>query len=543
MAKAAFEMRQMKRLVYPLVFLLLGFSISCSISEKGGSKGKNSVYRLVVLHTNDTHGHPVKFYHFPAPDVGGLPARATLVKQIRKEQENVLVLDAGDLNTGRPESNLFKARPDILGMNYIGYDAMVLGNHEFDHPLDVLQEQMALARFPFLSANVKTKDGRYPARPFIIKQFKGFKVAVFGLTTKHTEIIGHPEYIRELVFEDEVEVARRLVPELRKKADVVIALTHMGLYPSAKRGSKRLASEVGGIDLIVDGNTHVKLDSPIFINRLGSDIKTPIVQAWQWGLIVGRVDLRIQDKRIVDLKFKAIPINLKKVEKKADGVRTYHFVGQEIREDEELLKLLQPYVDKVDSLLSEVIGYAGGAFWSNDVRKRETALGDMVADSMLWYARNANVDFAILNGGSIRKDLPEGQIRRKLIYEILPFDSSVVVVTLRGSDVLALFSYIATLSPGEGAFPQVSEGLSFAINRGEGRCENILIRGNPIDPNRTYKIVTNSYLAGGGDGYGMFLKALDRHDFSVFQRDVLIEYIRHLGGSIKPETKERFKIR
>ena len=94
-----------------------------------------------------------------------------------------------------------------------------------------------------------------------------------------------------------------------------------------------------------------------------------------------------------------------------------------------------------------------------------------------------------------------------------------------------------SLSPGEGAFPQVSEGLSFVIDRGEGNCENILIRGKPIDPNRTYKIVTNSYLAGGGDGYGMFLKALDRHDSSVFQRDVLIEYIRHLGGHISPKLK------
>ena len=542
MAKAVIEMRQTKELAYILVFLLLGLSISCGISEKVVSKEKSPVYRLVVLHTNDTHGHPVKFYHFPAPEVGGLPARATLVKQIRKEQENVLVLDAGDLNTGRAESNMFEARPDILGMNYIGYDAMVLGNHEFDHPLEVLREQMELARFPFISANVKTKDGRYLAQPYEIKQFKGFKVAVFGLTSKHTEIIGHPEYIKELVFEDEVEVARGLVPELKKKADIVIALTHMGIYPSAGRGSKRLASEVGGIDLIVDGNTHAKLDSPIFINRRGTDMKTPIVHAWQWGLMVGRVDLWIQDKRVVDLRFKAIPINLKKAEKKPGAGRVYNFIGREIKEDEELAKLLQPFVDKVDSLLSEVIGYAGGTFWSKDVRKKETALGDMVADSMLWYARNTDVDFAIINGGSIRKDLLEGQIRKKLVYEILPFDSSLVIATLNGSDVLALFSHIAALSPGEGAFPQVSEGLSFEINREQGRCENVLIKGKPIDQKKTYKIVTNSYLADGGDGYGMFLKALDRHDFSVFQRDVLVEYIQHLGGTINPETKERFKV-
>ncbi|MCP4667202.1 MAG: bifunctional metallophosphatase/5'-nucleotidase, partial [Deltaproteobacteria bacterium] len=169
--------------------------------------------------------------------------------------------------------------------------------------------------------------------------------------------------------------------------------------------------------------------------------------------------------------------------------------------------------------------------------------GDIVADSMLWYARNTDVDFAILNGGAIRKDLPAGTIRKKLIYEILPFDSSVVVVTLRGSDVRALFKYIATLSPGAGAFPQVSEGLRFAINQGAGRCENILIRGKPIDPNRIYRIATNSYLADGGDGYSIFSKATKKNDSSVFQKDVFIAYIRHLGGRIKPKVMGRIAIR
>ncbi len=534
--------RQIKYPVYCLVFLLPVFLGTCKTIREHDPNPNASVHKLIVLHTNDTHGHPVKFFKYPAPDVGGLPARATLVRQIRDGNRNVLVLDAGDLNTGRVESNYFKARPDIEGFNYIGYDAMAVGNHEFDNPVHVLRQQMDMARFPFLSANVKTRDGKYLARPYIIKQFGKLKVAVFGLTTRETEISGNPENVKDLIFEDEVEVAGKLVPMLRKEADVVIALVHMGIYPFSTKGSKWLASEVSGIDLIVDGHTHKKLDSPVLIQSIGSNHKTLIVQAWKWGLVLGRVDLWIQNRKIKDFKFETIPINLKTVEKKQDGTKAYHYIGKEIGEDERLLKLLQPYLDKVESLLSEVIGHAEATYLTKGLRTRETALGDMVADSMLWYTKHLGVDFAIQNGGGIRADLPEGRITRGLIHEILPFDNSLVVLTMKGSDVLSLFDYFATIERGSGAFPQVSEGLNFTINYATGRCEDIFIYGKPIDPDRTYKIVTNSYLANGGDGYKMFLKAVDRFESSMIQRDVLIEYIKSLGGTIRPEVKRRIKV-
>jgi len=530
-----------KKCCYLLIFLLLGLHSACSTRHVDKHHKEHPAYRLVVLHTNDTHGHPVRFFYYPAPDVGGLPARATLIRQIREENENVLVLDAGDINTGRAESNLFKAKPDIEGYNYIGYDAMVLGNHEFDNPIDILKAQMEWAHFPFLSANVKTKNGDYLTRRYIIKEFGGFKVAIFGLTTKETEIIGNPEYIKNLVFEDEIKIAKRLAPELKRKADIVIALVHMGLYPSLGKGSKRLASEVSSIDLIIDGHTHTRLDSPVIIKN-PSGHKTFIVQAWKWGLVLGRVDLWIKNREAIDLDFKAMPINLKTLKRMSDGTKVYHFVGKEIKEDEKLAKFLQTYVDKVDSMLSEVIGHAEETFFYSKVRERETALGDLIADSMLWYTKNMGVDFAIQNGGGIRADLFEGQITMQSLYEILPFDNSVVVVTLKGSDLQSLFDFIATISGGRGAFPQVSKGLSFTINRVTGRCENIRVNGDPIDPGRTYKIATNSYLANGGDGYKIFLNAVGRYDTSMFQRDVFIQYIKYLGGMIKPKARGRIGI-
>ena len=521
----------------------LGLGMACLGPGPTGVAFEPPSHHLVVLHTNDTHGHPVKFSYSGAPDVGGLPARATLVKKVKAAHASVLVLDAGDLNTGRPESTFFKARPDLEGYNYIGYDAMALGNHEFDNPLGVLKEQMASARFPFLAANVKTRDGKYLAEPYIIKEFEGFKVAIFGLTTRETERIGNPEHIKDLVFEDEVAVARRLVPDLRKKADLVIALVHLGIYDSPDRGSRRLAAEVAGIDLIVDGHSHTRLDEPIVVRSPGSPRTTAIVQAWQWGLVVGRVDLWLAGGgKVSQLTFQSIPVNLKAAAKGSGDTVTYPLVGGEIREDPELLAVLRPYVDKVDAALSETVGRAAGTFSFQGARYEEMPLGDLIADSMLWHTRSLHVDFALQNGGGIRADLPEGAISSKTVYEVLPFDNVVAVLTLKGTDVQALFAYIARILPGSGAFPQVSEGVSFTINSASGKCENLRIRGKPIDPRQTYRIATNSYLAAGGDGYRMLLNAIDKYESSRFQRDVLIDYIRHVGGRIRPESRQRITI-
>jgi 5'-nucleotidase/UDP-sugar diphosphatase len=525
-------------------FLILALSVCLRVSFSLASEtdGHALSDHLVVLYTNDTHGHPVKFHYGPIPDVGGLPARATLVKEIRDQNPNVLVLDAGDLNTGSAESDFFKAEPDIVGYNYIGYDAMVLGNHEFDNPMDVLKGQMAKASFPFLSANVRTREGNYVGTPYIVKQFKGFKAAVLGLTTRGTEVTGNPKHIKEIVFQDDVEAARELVPMLRKKADIVIALTHLGVYEDNSRGSRRLASQVSGIDLIVDGNTHTKLTVPVVVRNPASGRDTVIVQAWQYGLVLGRIDLWIRDRQVIDYKMELIPINLKKEVKKPDGGRTYEYVGKEIKEDAELLKRLQPYLDKVEAFLSEEIGYAEGTFWNRHQRKRETALGDLVADAMLWYMRKFNPDFALENGGAIRADLPEGPIKKKAVFDILPFDSSAVVLSLKGKEVSTLFDYVAAIKAGEGAFPQVSDGVRFTLNRLTGECEDIRINGKPIDSDKTYRIVTNSYLASGGDGYKIFLEGFDRFDSSTPQRDILNEYIKHLGGRIRPKVQGRIQV-
>lgn len=534
----------MKKILRTFLFVgMIAVLFSCATSP---ITNPDVEHEVVILHTNDYHGHPVAFYNYPAPGQGGLPAQATFVQQVRDANENVLVLSAGDINTGRPESNFFKAEPDFIGHNYIGYDAMAMGNHEFDPSPEDMQKQIAQSDFPWLCANVVDENGDYidNVEPYVIKDFGDYKVAILGLMTKETAKSGNPAHIKGYEFKDEVETANELVPELKKKADIVIALVHMGLYDDVNEGSKRLAAQVPGLAALIDGHTHTKLEEPVWVKNQESAKEVPILQAGQWGLHMGKIELSFMNGEVTDLEYELVPINVKYREKLDDGSEVYKFVGSELKKDEALAAKLQPYVDKVDAVLNEVIGSAEEPFMNTNSREQETAIGDMVADSMLWYANKMNLgaDFAFQNGGGIRTDIPAGEIRKGTIYEVLPFDNSVMTVTMKGSDVIALFERTPE-AVGHGAMPQVSEGVSFTIDTASGTVSDLRINGEPVDPDKEYTIATNSYLAAGGDGYDMFNNKVSEYDTSLMQRDAFIEYVIELGGEISPEVEGRFTVK
>jgi 5'-nucleotidase/UDP-sugar diphosphatase len=531
------------RIIWAILFALLLFA-GCATVQKDVYTPSDVEHTLTVLHTNDHHGHPLPFFNYPCPGQGGLPARATLVNQVRAETSNVLLVDAGDFNTGRPESNFFQAEPDIKGYNYIQYDALAMGNHEFDNNWEIMQKQIAMSEFPWLCANAK-KDGKVleNVKPYIIKEYDGFKVAVIGLLDSRTSDTGNPEHIKGIVFEDEVKVANELVPMLKKQADIVIAVVHMGLYDETDRGSRRLAAQVPGLALIVDGHTHSKLDEAAMVKNEITGKQIPIVQAKDWGLIVGRADLSFKSGEVTGFNWSPLPVNIqKRVE--IDGKKTCVPVGEELVGQSALEVLLKPYNDKVEAELSVVIGSATDAFKNDDTRKMETALGSIVSDSQLWYMKKMgfDIDFAFQNGGGIRATLGSGEIKKKTIYEILPFDNSITMVALKGTDVVALFDKAAG-NVGKGAMAQVSDGVSFTINTATQKAENLTINGKPVDPEKTYQIALNSYLAAGGDGYKVFKNKVDFYDSSNMQRDAFIDYVVSLGGTITPKTYDRITVK
>ena len=537
------DILNIKKVLSIFVAVMILVTIGCA---SGPIAPKDEEQHLVILNTNDTHGHPVAFYDYPAGDQGGLPARATFVEQVRAANPNVLVVDAGDLNTGRPESNFFQAEPDILGYNMIGYDLMTMGNHEFDHDFATMQEQIALSEFPWLGANIKTEDGKLleNVEPYIIKEYGTFKVAIIGLLDHRTAQTGNPEYIEGIVFEDEVETAKKLVPMLQKKADLVIAVVHMGLYDEETKGSKRLAVGVPGIAMIVDGHSHTKTEEPVWVTNSETGKDVAIVSARHWGLYMGKTDLTFMNGEVTNLDFELVPINVRTRVKDAEGNSTYPTVGEELEKNAEIAALLQTYVDQVDAVLSEVIGNATAPFPNDDSRKMETALGDIVSDSQKWFIeeQGLEVDFAFQNGGGIRATLGDGEIQKQTVYEVLPFDNSIALVELKGSDVIALFDKAAT-NVGAGAMGQVSDGVSYTINTASGTIENLLVGGSPVDPAKVYKIATNSYLAAGGDGYSVFKERVSFYDTSLMQRDAFIDYVIYLGGTISPEVAGRITLK
>lgn len=206
-------------------------------SQNALASTTDQTYNLTILHTNDNHG---RFWPNRNGEYG-MAARAALIQGIRDEVADngghTLLLSGGDINTGVPESDLQDAEPDFKGMNYMSYDAMALGNHEFDNPISVLGQQHDWARFPFLSANILNKDTGMP----LFKSHEMFnldvlKVAVVGFTTQDTVRIGNPEFLGGLEIQSPVEVAKKIIPELAANSDLVIAVTHMGHYRFGQNG-------------------------------------------------------------------------------------------------------------------------------------------------------------------------------------------------------------------------------------------------------------------------------------------------------------------
>ena len=343
---------------------LLFFLIILSLVISGCATApyqKDVESQLTILYTNDHHGHFWKNRH----GEGGFAAQKTLVDQIRKEVKSagghVLLLSAGDINTGIPESDLLDAEPDFKAMWAIGYNAMALGNHEFDNPPDVLMKQKQWAVFPFLSANtVKKSTGKPLFDDFKIWDFDGLKVAVIGLITADTPELVIATNVEKLEFKDPVEVAKSMVPKLRKKAAVVIALAHMGFYENAQYGSSApgvvtLARSVPGIDVIVGGHSHNKIAEPVVENG------TLILQAADDGKYVGRLDLTFKNGVVSMQSNRLIPVNLKKKVKKG-GKTERVLIEEEIKEDPDMLALLTPFYEQGQSKLAKVIGSTPDVF-------------------------------------------------------------------------------------------------------------------------------------------------------------------------------------
>ncbi|EGN0157717.1 bifunctional UDP-sugar hydrolase/5'-nucleotidase [Salmonella enterica] len=520
--------------------LLAAFAL---VSQSVQAYEKDKTYKITILHTNDHHGH------FWRSEYGeyGLAAQKTLVDSIRKEvaQEggSVLLLSGGDINTGVPESDLQDAEPDFRGMNLIGYDAMAVGNHEFDNPLTVLRQQEKWAKFPFLSANIYQKStGERLFKPWAIFTRQDIKIAVIGLTTDDTAKIGNPEYFTDIEFRKPAEEAKVVIQELNmnEKPDVIIAATHMGHYDNGDHGSNapgdvEMARSLpaGSLAMIVGGHSQdpvcMASENKKQVNYVPGTPCAPdkqngiwIVQAHEWGKYVGRADFEFRNGEMKMVNYQLIPVNLKKKVTWDNGKSERVLYTPEIAENPQMLSLLTPFQNKGKAQLEVKIGSVNGLLEGDrsKVRFVQTNMGRVILAAQI---ARTGADFGVMSGGGIRDSIESGDITYKSVLSVQPFGNIVVYADMSGKEVIDYLTAVAQMKPDSGAYPQFAN-VSFVAK--EGKLTDLKIKGEPIDPAKTYRMATLSFNATGGDGYPRIDNKPGYVNTGFIDAEVLKEFIQ-----------------
>jgi 5'-nucleotidase / UDP-sugar diphosphatase len=502
----------------------------------GAGPQQNKTYSLTVLHTNDHHG---RFWKNSDGEYG-MAARKTLIDRIRQEVSlaggHTLLLDGGDVNTGVPESDLQNAMPDFKGMDMLGYDAMAVGNHEFDKPLAVLRSQRAMVKFPMLAANIY-EDGQRMFEPYKVFDIDGLRVGVMGLTTEDTRKMVSPENIKGIEFRSVIAEARKVVPELRSKADVVIAATHMGHYENGNHGTQaegdvEMARAVPGIDLVVGGHTQnpVCMKAENTLDRAyvpGADCQPDrqngawIVQAHEWGKYVGRADFQYRNGELKLVKYALIPVNLMQTVKGNDGKSSKVPYIELIAEDKAMLDMLKPYQDFGQQKLQVEIGSTDGKLEGDRavVRSKPASMAVLIGQAMM---DRTKADFAVVNSGGVRDSFAPGKLTYKDVLKVQPFGNTVVTADLTGSEVMDYLNAVAKMSMGSGAFAQFA-GIQLEIVA--GTVARAMVKGAAVDRTRTYRMVVNRFSAEGGDGYPKLTRHPSYVDTGYVDADVLRAYV------------------
>ncbi|HFY3585185.1 bifunctional UDP-sugar hydrolase/5'-nucleotidase UshA [Salmonella enterica] len=520
--------------------LLAAFALT---TQPAQAYEKDKTYKITILHTNDHHGH------FWRSEYGeyGLAAQKTLVDSIRKEvaQEggSVLLLSGGDINTGVPESDLQDAEPDFRGMNLIGYDAMAVGNHEFDNPLTVLRQQEKWAKFPFLSANIYQKStGERLFKPWAIFTRQDIKIAVIGLTTDDTAKIGNPEYFTDIEFRKPAEEAKVVIQELNmnEKPDVIIATTHMGHYDNGDHGSNapgdvEMARSLpaGSLAMIVGGHSQdpvcMASENKKQVNYVPGTPCAPdkqngiwIVQAHEWGKYVGRADFEFRNGEMKMVNYQLIPVNLKKKVTWDNGKSERVLYTLEIAENPQMLSLLTPFQNKGKAQLEVKIGSVNGLLEGDrsKVRFVQTNMGRGILAAQI---ARTGADFGVMSGGGIRDSIEAGDITYKSVLKVQPFGNIVVYADMSGKEVVDYLTAVAQMKPDSGAYPQLAN-VSFVAK--EGKLTDLKIKGEPVDPAKTYRMATLSFNATGGDGYPRIDNKPGYVNTGFIDAEVLKEFIQ-----------------
>ncbi|MGN8646558.1 bifunctional metallophosphatase/5'-nucleotidase [Gracilibacillus sp. HCP3S3_G5_1] len=519
------------------------------------AEDESETFSLTIMHMNDTHAH-----------VEPLPQMLTAVKEVRAENPDALLFHAGDVFSGTLYFNQFHGKADLALLNMMDLDAMVFGNHEFDlgsgeDGHESLSEFVAEAQFPFLGTNIDFSGDPFMAsyineNPFsdspengsvydgIIKEVNGEKIGIFGLTTEDTVNVSSPVNVKFLNY---IEEAKRAVASFDELGvDKIIAVNHLGYDSTPDIGNDlQLAAYVDGIDVIVGGHSHTRLDQPTLITKdANGNEKEPtiIVQAHQYSQLLGKVEVVFDENGVIQ---------------RYDG----QLIDVSDKEaDPEAANALAPYKAEVEELSEQEIGAVAMKDIPNprlsdsdvSVRANETELGNLVTDAMLAKAKEKYPDvvIAMQNGGGIRAAIDEGPITVGEVIAVLPFGNDPVVAELTGAEIKEILEHSVRQAPAEsGGFLQVA-GMKFNYDSTKEPGSRVVTMEVEIDGeyediklDQTYLVTTNNFTGKGGDGFEVFAQAYNEgrvRDIGEIDWEQLRAYmVEDLGGKVDPVIEGR----
>ncbi len=546
-----------------VVSILAGFTGAYALPD--------STLHIKILAINDFHGRLPAGRMVGNRPAGGAAVLASYLKAAERGIErNTLIVHAGDeVGASSPVSALLKDEPSIMFMNmlankYCRYEegpdimpaskspglfadprcnmAATIGNHEFDKGVDemmrlifggnhpdgpFLEDPWRGALFPYVVSNVvDTKTGKHILPPYVIRQVNGFQIAFIGAVLKGTPGIVTPSAVKGLTFLDEAESINKCIPELRAKhVSAVIVLIHQGGHQEAYSGPTLPEETVDGpiadivsrlddeVDVVISGHTH-QFSNAFLKNKHGK--KVLLTQAYAYGTAYADIDLEIDRA------------TRKIVRKSASIVTTYADAGPGLTPDPAVSKLVAAAEAKVGPLIHQVVGRAAEDITGEQNSSGESALGDLIADAQ----RSAvGADFAFTNPGGIRNDIRAGAVTWGALFDVQPFNNYLVKMNLTGRQIYDLLNQ-QWQQGSDGSHPRMLQisGLAYtwdSTRPAGSRIVKIFRNGIPISPAGEYKIVVNSFLAGGGDGFKL-LGNRTGHAAGTVDLDALTDYIRNL---------------
>ncbi len=530
-----------KRMGARLAALLLALVLVLGAAASAAAEGEDAEFReaageadltgmTVILHTNDVHGAVDEY------------ARAATLRGLYEAKgAEVFLVDAGDFSQGSPYVNLSRGRDAVVLMNAAGYDLATPGNHELDFSVEQLRENLSLADFPVISANVLRDGDRLWEPRTILSTASGLKIGFFGLLTPETQTKANPKLVAELTFlagEEMARCAQEQIDALRAEgADAVIALTHLGVAAETVRSgnsSLDLYRNTSGIDFILDGHSHTVMTR----GPEGEPIQSAGTKCAFVGVLILDGKGSVRDNYLVSIG--------------------------DLEEDGAVSAVAGRIKDEADAEFDQVIAVSELEFEGRKEynRARETNSGDLITDAMLWYIEN-NADLlevpmdrvlALQNGGGIRDILPLGEVTKRDVNTVYPFGNTLTVVCVTGEELLEVLEASTFNVPDTlGGYPQTA-GIRFTVDASQAYdageaypnstyCRPNSIRrvtvesigGKPFDPSLTYAVVTNDFLASGGDTAYLF-GTKEPLELGLPLDELLIEYVTQaLGGVLRAE--------